>query len=86
MADSIDAGGRASSFGQQKPKGNKLQQESDTHEAREKRILLYTQRACQFPDADSSPRRLGENGRPINIFTGLEYLPDELDGQLFEDE
>lgn len=78
MADSIDAGFRASIFGK-KPKGKQRKGTGDdTPEAREARIQLYMSRANVDVTADKATPRKGENGRPLSIFTGVEYTEEEM--------
>lgn len=79
MADSLDAGFRASMFGK-KPKVKKGKQEraGDSPAEREARIQLYMSRAnVDVTKREATPRR-GENGRPLSIFTGEEYSVEEM--------
>ncbi len=89
MADSLDAGFRASLFGK-KPKVKKGKQEraGDTPEAREARIQLYMSRANVDVSAERATPRKGLNGRPLSIFTGEEYTEEELrvEGDVNDDE
>lgn len=79
MADSMGQSFKASDFGMKGKKKRKGKQEGlDTPESRESRIQLYMARANSVPSADKPTPRKGENGRPVNIFTGVEYTEEEL--------
>jgi hypothetical protein len=93
MSDSLGSATRASDFGTRKEvkqrKGTKRKnltknhQKSttgpDTPEAREARIRLYMERANINPDSDKATPRTGPNGRPINIFTGVEATAEDVE-------
>lgn len=81
MADSLGQSFKASEFGAKRGKKKDKQEGLDTPEKREARIQLYMSRMWTNPaDEDNKETVKGENGRPLNIFTGDEYTQEEVDG------
>jgi hypothetical protein len=82
MADSIGQSFKASEFGAKRGKKKDKQEGLDTPEKREARIQLYMSRVWTKPeDKDDKNTVKGENGRPLNIFTGTEYTEAEMKGE-----
>lgn len=82
MADSLGQSFKASEFGVKSGKKKDKQEGLDTPEKKEARILLYMSRMWVNPaDEDNKETVKGENGRPLNIFTGTEYTEAEMKGE-----